>query len=420
MPVPLNAREAIMTMSYPSRRTLLKTLGLGTVAGGGLTAPRSWAAPLWSAALAGARGDARQRNLVVLQLSGGNDGLNTVIPYADDAYRRNRLTLGYRPEEVLRIDDYVGWHPSARGLANLLEAGELAVVQGVGYPNPNRSHFESMDLWHTAHGEGRSSGWLGRWADSRPQAATPQSVYIGRGAGPLALQARQTAPLTVAQLDQLRLRDERTRRLLAAMSQDQPEDGATVAAIASSLRVAVRADRELAGAVSVAGEAGYPATQLGRDLQTVATMIRSSLPAQVFYVTLDGFDTHANQRQAHAALLQQLADATQAFCDDLRGDGLLERTLIMAFSEFGRRVRENGSQGTDHGVAGPMFLAGGAVRGGLVGSHPDLRNLVDGDLAHGIDYRRVYSTILERWFETESEPLLSGSFAPLPELLSDV
>ena len=405
----------------PTRRHLLKQLGAGSIALSASTLHsgiRCKANTLWDEAVAGATGNGTQRNLVVVQLSGGNDGLNTVIPYADDLYHKNRQTLRYRENEVLRIDDYLGWHPDATGLSDLMQDGHLAILQGVGYPNPNRSHFESMDLWHTAHSPSRAEGWLGKTVDQFQGMKDPRSVFIGRGVGPLALQSRNSIPLVVRRLEQLRLRDRETRMLLESLSEPAEKDPQIAAQVTASLRATLQADRQLSGAVASTGDATYPATSLAQDLQTVATLIRSNISARVFYVTLDGFDTHANQRNAHATLMRQLGDATKAFIDDLKADDLLDQTLVMAFSEFGRRVHENGSQGTDHGVAGPVFLAGGQIQSSLVGDHPDLDQLIDGDLQHAIDYRSVYATILERWFELPSRELLGEQFELLDSLLA--
>ncbi len=401
------------------RRRFLKTTGSGTFAAIGVGAAIS---PLWSAA---AEKTSNDRILVVLQLSGGNDGLNTIVPFSDDAYKRNRLTLAYNKSNVLSINDYLGFHPSLGGLAKLFEQRHLAVIQGVGYPNPNRSHFESMDLWHTAHGMGRSTGWLGRWCDANRQVDAPSSIYVGRGVRPLALQSRSTVPLTVRKLDQFRLGGQEMRSLVEEASAASTDDDDLLGLVAGSLATAAKADRQLSEAMNLTGEGGYPSSGLGQDLRTVATMIRANMPARIYYVTLDGFDTHANQRDGHAALLQQFASSLQSFCDDLQSDNLLDQVMIMSFSEFGRRVKENGSQGTDHGVAGPMFLAGGAVQSGVVGAHPSLTDLDDGDLKYHTDYRSVYATILENWLglpteaTSPAEEIIAGNFPALPNLVTD-
>jgi uncharacterized protein (DUF1501 family) len=403
-----------------NRRRFIRCSSAGAIAAVGVGHAVS---PWWTdAALAatGRRADT-ERTLVVVQLSGGNDGLNTIIPFADEAYQENRLTLSYNKDNVLRINNDLGWHPSARGLADLQEAGRLSVIQGVGYPNPNRSHFESMDLWHTAHANSRATGWLGRFADVDPESKlnTPHSVYVGSGVRPLALQARDSIAWTVRDLDQFRLRaDARERDIVQQLATTTEQDNDYSQLIASNLRAALRADEQLASTLRQSSGASYRGDALGNDLRQVAAMIRSGLPARVYYVTLDGFDTHANQRAAHASLLDQLSSGVKAFCDDLANDGLLDQVLLMCFSEFGRRVKENGSQGTDHGVAGPMFIAGGNCRGGIVGDHPSLTDLVEGDLKHAIDYRSVYRTLLEDWLGTSNQALIEGQYDKLPNLLA--
>lgn len=395
------------------RRQFIYRSGVGSLAA--LTASVQ---PLWSYAASLASG---HRKFVVLQLSGGNDGLNTVIPYHDDAYYQNRLTLAYRKDEVLRIDDRIGLHPSLTGLAGLLEKGMLTLLQGVGYPNPNRSHFESMDLWHTAHAENRNTGWLGRYLDRAMQAAQPTAIYVGNGVRPLALQARSSTPLAVRQIDQFRIGSETLRPVAESLNHVRAEDDDLTALVAKNLTAALQADAQLAAVTSAASNVSYPESQLGQDLKTVAAMIRAEIPARVYYVTLDGFDTHANQRNAHAALLQQFSAAISAFCSDLGADHLLDQVLVMAFSEFGRRVKENGSLGTDHGVAGPLFLAGGSLQGGIVGDHPSLTDLDDGDLKVSLDYRRIYNAVLQDWMElpetrNPEDAIILGEYPALSNL----
>jgi uncharacterized protein (DUF1501 family) len=406
----------IDTKPCVNRRHFIRTSAAGAIASVGIGHAIG---PWWGMAASAADAASDSGNiLVVVQLSGGNDGLNTVIPFGDDAYRKNRLTLGYDRSSVLSIDDYLGWHPSARGMADLMEAGELSVVQGVGYPNPNRSHFESMDLWHTAHASNLATGWLGRFADTRLHEENPQSIYVGRGVRPLALQARQSVSLTVRALDQFQLRGGQvTRDIAEEVAAISDEDNDLSSAIASNLSAALKADSQLADALRMRNQGNYPGGALGRDLQQVATMIRANLPARVYYLTLDGFDTHANQRNAHAGLLDQLSSALKSFCDDLRTSGELDRVLVACFSEFGRRVKENGSQGTDHGVAGPMFFAGGRIGGSIVGNHPSLTDLDEGDLKYSIDYRSVYKTVLEDWLHASSEGLIAGQFEKVDGLV---
>ncbi len=387
--------------------------------------------PLLARAARAAESEHGDRILVVVQLSGGNDGLNTVVPFSDDDYRRDRPTLRIAPHDVLSIDDRVGLHPSLRGIAELLQSGQCGIVQGVGYPNPNRSHFESMDIWHTCRRDPqrRQEGWLGRYLDLHEEDRSSwdaPSVHLGAEQLPLALVAKQARVPSIASLDRFRLNDrdgDDLRKLLSELPNSTAEtepsddegglleflDGSTTAALAASERVEL-ARRDYRPAKP------YPETSLGQKLQTVAQLIDAGLKTPVYYVTLDGFDTHAKQADAHAALLREFGDAVGALLGDLTDHGHAERVLLMSFSEFGRRVAENASGGTDHGTAGPVFLAGGRVKAGLLSAHPDVGDLQDGDLKHSVDFRQVYATILQQWLGCPSESILGGEFQPIEAL----
>jgi uncharacterized protein (DUF1501 family) len=372
--------------------------------------------------------------LVVIQLSGGNDGLNTVVPYADDVYRKSRPSLGVGKDQVKKIDDYVGFHPSMDGFAKLLEAGKLGIVQGVGYPNPDRSHFSSMDIWHTARpdlykGRGerdgpghRVTGWIGRCLDCNPTALSSHGdmpgLHLGAGRLPLALVGEGIRVSSVDALEGFKLDDGGDARVRKAMQQaaaakrDNADDlitflqRGTLSAMDSSRRV-----QESLGNYKT--EVKYPDSALARRLKTVAQLIDAGLGTRVYYLDLDGFDTHANQAAAHAGLLAELSGAVTAFVNDLDQHGHGKRVLTMTFSEFGRRVRENASQGTDHGAAAPLFVAGGRVKGGLIGKHPSLTDLDEGDLKHTTDFRAVYAAVLDQWLSVASEPVLRGKFDPV-------
>ena len=363
--------------------------------------------------------------LVVVQLTGGNDGLNTVIPYSHDAYRQARPKLAIPPADVLRIDDALGFHPSARGLADLLQGGKLAVVQGVGYPDPNRSHFESMDVWHTCQRKGtpRSTGWLGRYLDASRKAADVDAaaIHVGFEKQPLALAAEHVRVPSFGSPESFRLEEgdgPPLREAIESLATRDPEaadpllgflQSSTTSALAASERITA-ALRDYDTPVT------YPESDLAVRLKTVAQLIDAGLQTRVYYVELDGFDTHSQQAAAHAALLRQLGDAVRAFVEDVAHHGHGERTLVTSFSEFGRRVAENASGGTDHGAAAPMFLAGSRVRPGLVGEHPSLDDLEDGDLKFHTDFRRVYATLLDRWLGWSSAAVLGGEFETLEML----
>jgi uncharacterized protein (DUF1501 family) len=406
---------------HASRRRFLKTtLGTSALVSMGLHVPAFLAR---SAAAAGAA-KSRDRVLVVVQLSGGNDGLNTVIPYADDAYARNRIVLRIPPDQVLKVDEYVGLHPQLTGFARLIEERRLAIVQGVGYPNPDRSHFRSMDIWHSAQPEisQPQDGWLGRslaQLDAEVGGDVP-ALHLGPQELPLALVSQERPVPSVESLENFQIRTAGGALTTAALSQlasaPRPANPllsfvqrSTLTAYASSqqVRQALKDERSATS---------YPGFGLARKLQSIAHLIDADLATRIYYVSLDGFDTHANQAQAHAGLLNELSSSLAAFTDDLAQRGHLERVVVMTFSEFGRRVKENASQGTDHGAAAPMFLLGAGIKAGVIGEHPSLTNLDEGDLKHHTDFRRVYATLLQRWLACNSRSVLGSAFEPLPLL----
>lgn len=359
-----------------------------------------------------------ERILVVVQLTGGNDGLNTVVPFTQEEYYKHRPKLAVAKSDALKIDDSLGLHPSLRGCAKLLEAGQLAIVQGVGYPDPNRSHFESMDIWHTCQRktDRRSEGWLGRYADSLKGSDVP-AMHVGGGKQPLALAAQHVRVPSVASLEQFRLElvgteSTSTVQKLAGSPRQGSDD--LLGFLQTNTSTAIDVSERLTTATKApAPRTPYPESDLARKLRLAAQLIASDFPARIYYVELDGFDTHSQQGAAHAGLLKQLGDALEAFQADVAEQGNKDRVLSMVFSEFGRRVAENASEGTDHGAAAPMFLAGSTVKAGLHGKHPSLSDLDDGDLKHHTDFRQVYATVLDRWLSASSEDLLLGRFAPL-------
>ncbi|MFP6604593.1 MAG: DUF1501 domain-containing protein, partial [Pirellulaceae bacterium] len=370
--------------------------------------------------------------LVVIQLSGGNDGLNTIVPFKNERYYAARPTLAIPKDQVLKLNDELGLHPAMTELSKLYEAGTLAIIQGVGYPNPNRSHFESMDIWHTCRRKGklREDGWLGRYLDTTVASPSRQgasdgiaALHLGKEKQPLALQTQKTPVASVQSLKQFRLAGGGLRQLqevigIAKRDHDVAENS-LLDFVQDSTQLALSATQRLENATgNYKTEVKYPETSLAQKLSVVAQLIHSNLNTRIFYVTLDGFDTHARQAAAHAALLSQLGSALQAFMEDLREHGNADRVLTVCFSEFGRRVQENASAGTDHGAAGPMFLLGPRVQAGLHGDHPDLENLVQGDLQHTIDFRRVYATLLERWLACPSQLILGEKYPPLPLIRS--
>jgi uncharacterized protein (DUF1501 family) len=374
----------------------------------------------------------QQRALVVIQLSGGNDGLNTVIPYKQTEYRGLRPTLALGPDQVRRIDDELGLHPSLPGFHQLLENGQLAIVQGTGYPNPNRSHFESMDIWHTCKRktEQRSEGWLGRYAGSQappaadggsPPSGQMPAIHLGQEQQPLALASKRVRVPSIHSLDQFRLQGstpESVRASVESLLRKKQEgvDG-LLDFVASSTRSALDASKQVEQSTrNISSGTPYPSTRLAEKLRIVASLLDSPLETHIYYVTIDGFDTHGQQAGAHASLLRQLDGAVSAFFEDIQARGQSSRVLMMCFSEFGRRLKENASKGTDHGAAAPMFLLGDSVKPGIHGALPSLTDLDQGDLKHHTDFRQVYATVLEKWMQTASQPLLGAGFPALPLL----
>lgn len=371
-------------------------------------------------------GKPQDRVLVVVQLGGGNDGLNTVVPFGDDNYYRARPTLGLPANNLLRFGggaDGLGLHPNLRGLKELHDEGLLATVQGVGYPNPNRSHFTSMDIWHTADPRQPSgNGWIGRYFDNTCN-GTPEpnaEIAIGREA-PKAMIGELNKPVSFETADLFRWIGEDLHKSMADPYQEINRAGDSVEGVQdgtqlefltrTALNAQVASD-QIRSAVRVRPLVEYPRTQLAQQLQMVGAMIRAELPTRVYYVSIGGFDTHAGQLGSHANLMSQFGSALLAFQKDLKAQGNDGRVLTMTFSEFGRRVMQNASQGTDHGTAAPMFLAGPMVRPGVLGTHPSLTDLDQGDLKYTVDFRSVYAAILESWLKADSRKVLKGAFKP--------
>jgi len=409
------------------RRTF--TLGAAAAATGlalDIPVPGGWMKALASE-LSGAGGDVRpNRILVVVQLSGGNDGLNTVVPYRDERYLQARPKLKIDASEVIPFQDDLGFHPSLRSLESHWEAGRFSVVQGVGYASPNRSHFESMDIWHSCHRkqDRTQSGWIGRYlsgcSDSEQKDAP--GVHVGAEPLPLALVERGVQVHSLASIEQMRLKSKSkvmqmegdgTASAIGSVGKSSEDEGDSdlLGFVETSTSAALEASLRLEKALSAPDETGdFPSSGLGEKLKVVSRLILAGLGTQVYYVTLDGFDTHANQAAVHASLLRQWSDAVSAFCKRMQQAGLQENVLVVTFSEFGRRVSENASQGTDHGAAAPMFLAGPKFSAPLVGEHPSLNSLDDGDLKYHIDYRDVYAAVIERWLGAASLKVLDGDY----------
>ena len=382
--------------------------------------------------------------LVVLQLAGGNDGLNTVVPYADDAYHRARPRLALPDEQILTIDHHVGLNPKLAGLKSLYEEGHLAIVQGVGYPNPNRSHFRSTEIWQTASDADRNEthGWLSRYFDNCCSGADPTiGVAIGEEM-PQAFAAKNSTGITFSRPEQFRWRASASntghmsteeiffRQLNGFDEENTPAatDGASIGTLPgtsksdlstldflqrTALDAQLSSDKILAIARKYKSTIPYPQGQLAASLNIIARMIAGGLTTRVYYASEGGFDTHAGQFNTHERLITELNDTIAAFVADLKQQGNFERVLLITFSEFGRRVAENANGGTDHGTAAPMFVLGGRVKPGLFGEHPSLTDLDHGDLKFSTDFRTVYGTVLDSWLNTPSQIVLGRKFPSL-------
>jgi uncharacterized protein (DUF1501 family) len=365
------------------------------------------------------RPGARDTILVVVQMTGGNDGLNTVIPFADDAYARARPTLRQPANQVHRLTDHIGLHPAMNGLAQLHQDNALCVVQGVGYPNPSQSHFRSMDVWQAGStARDLSEGWVGKALRGVPGAASFHLASANESA-PLALTGAPVRVPSIQSLADFQLQVEATgsadrrrqQQLIeqsAAPSRGQPGLLDFVQRTAVNTYASSRRLQEIGRTYQP--RVPYPATNLANHLRLAAQLIDAGVGARLFYVSIDGFDTHAGQGVPHANLLRELSDAMSAFFRDLAARGHRDRVLMMTFSEFGRRAHENGSRGTDHGAAAPMLFVGGRVNKGLVGEHPSLTELDQDNLRFHTDFRQVYATVLDQWLGVPSRQVLGQEF----------
>lgn len=357
--------------------------------------------------------------LVLVQLAGGNDGLNTVVPYADDHYYNLRPTLGLKRDQVLTLSEQQGLHPACQELHKLYHAGQLAVVQNVGYPNPNRSHFRSTEIWETAgdSNEYLETGWLGRFLDHSctgiPQSPDPTAIHITNDQPQTFSAKNEHATFGLVPNG----RTPRERRddfqLLEQLSHTPPEND-NASFLQHKLMDALVSEKKIQRLLTdYRPESRYPASQFAASLQNVAALIAAGLPTRVYYVSLGGFDTHSNQAGQHQNLLRTLSEGLAAFQADLKSRHLDDQVLTMTFSEFGRRPAENESRGTDHGTAAPLFMLGSKLRGGLHGQAPSLKIARGQDLTYSTDFRQVYATVLEDWLQCPAGAVLEQ---PMPKL----
>jgi len=366
------------------------------------------------------------RALVVIWLNGGNDGLNMVVPYADSAYYAARPGIAIKPGEVLKLNDKVGLNPAMSGLSRIYADGHLAVCQAVGYPRANRSHFHSRDIWETGSPDGFvASGWLGRALDhleSESRARQIVSILPAVNLDPVLPKSLVSHHIAVPTVNNLADFDFRTdpkfagdRKTQLSALNDIYQNFALGRPHVELLReaglAANKASDKLAKIVQgYKAGASYPGGGLGDALRFVSQMVCGGVNARIYNLSLGGFDTHINQRAGQGNQLRQLSDAVAAFHQDLAAHHLDRSVITLIYSEFGRRVGENGSQGTDHGAAAPVLLVGKAVSGGVYGEHASLTSLDEGDLKYAIDYRQIYASILDKWFGLDPHEVLGKNF----------
>jgi uncharacterized protein (DUF1501 family) len=390
--------------------------GLGFLAFSGV-------APAFLARSAMAQTPAPERDrsiLVIVQLAGGNDGLNTVIPFTDDRYYKLRPTLGLR-RDLLNLNDDLAFHPACKPLYELFKDGKLSIVQNVGYPNPNRSHFRSTEIWETGSNadEYRREGWLGRYFDnhcagSPEEDADPRAIHVGDMIPQSYLSENSHALFGMKHRGRFDggndPADLAYEKLLLA---DHIEGNASyLQHTMMNTLVTERRVEKIIGKYKP--QVAYPGTKLAQSLKRVAALIHADMETRVYFVSQGGYDTHANQLQNHQRLLTELSQSMSAFQKDLTAHSKDDQVLTMTFSEFGRRPAENGSGGTDHGTAAPLFVMGSKVQGGLLGQAPELVTDVKKDLEYSTDFRGIYSSVLDRWLEADSSKILGDTYEHVP------
>jgi uncharacterized protein (DUF1501 family) len=407
---------------FLSRRDLFKRGGLIAV---GLTAPRWLSAITRTDLIRQAKGGAASGKtvLIVCQLSGGNDGLNTVVPYADKQYYTLRPTLGIAEDKVLKLTNEVGFHPAMAGLQELYKQGKVAIIQNVGYPRPNRSHFKSMEIWQSASPEGMLKyGWIGRHFDQQ-SATGPLNPVVAVGLStdkPLALNAKNASIPCFASLTDIQamVGDPDAEKMLRQIQGMDAMEGSGTRVVQQASKSALDAMAALSKQLqNYAPKETYPLdSPFGVGFKQIAQLVATSPATRVVYFSVNGFDTHARQAESQEKLLKGFSDAVAAFQKEMESLGKADNVMVLVFSEFGRRSYENASGGTDHGAAAPMFLIGKRVKGGLHGPLPNLSDLNDGDLKFTTDFRDVYATTLDNWMGGDSATVLGQKFNHLEVL----
>jgi uncharacterized protein (DUF1501 family) len=352
--------------------------------------------------------------MVILQLSGGNDGLNTVIPIRNDIYYRERPRLGIEKTKALSLTDEVGLHPALIGLKELYDDGSLGILNNVGYPNPDRSHFRSMDIWQTGSGSDQyiTTGWVGRYLDAQCHGCD-KPTYALEIDDVLSLALKGENAKAIAMKDPQRLFGTSNEKYFKDVLKDHVNSGEetvdylykTMSETLSSANYIFQQSKAHPSTTE------YPKTELGNGLKTIASLIFSDINTKVYYISLGSFDTHVNQENQQQRLFTELSDAVKAFSKDLKVNNRFNDVLMFTFSEFGRRVSQNASGGTDHGTANNMFLIGGALKQkGIINAMPDLNDLSEGDLKYKIDFKTVYATVLKNWLDADDTAILGKKY----------
>ncbi len=351
--------------------------------------------------------------LVVLQFSGGNDGLNTVIPVRNDIYYRSRPKLGIEKDKALSLTDEAGINPALQSFKGFFDEGNLGIINGVGYPNPDRSHFRSMDIWQSASDSDKYiyTGWLGRYLDAQCSGCSkPTQALEVDDVLSLALKGENNKGLAVK--DPKRLYNISHEKYFKDINASHEKSEETVDYLYKTLSETLSsADYIFEQSKIHPTTTAYPATELGKNLKTISSLILSDINTKVYYVSLGSFDTHVNQEAQQKRLFTQLNDAMSSFVKDLKDNNRFQDVMVMTFSEFGRRVSQNASGGTDHGTANNMFfISGGLKQKGLINGMPDLNDLNDGDLKHTVDFKNVYATVLNKWLGANDKDILGKQY----------
>jgi uncharacterized protein (DUF1501 family) len=353
-----------------------------------------------------------EKILIVLQLSGGNDGLNTIIPFRNDIYFQSRPKIAVKPDKIVKISDELGFNSALEKLRSVYDQGHMSVINNVGYPNPDRSHFRSMDIWQSASPkEYLNTGWIGRYIDANCDGMEHNAIEID---DTLSLALKGDAIKSMALKNPAQLYKSTHNPMFKAIADSQPNADAdpVVSYLYKTAAETVSSAAYIYNQTKVySSSAPYPNSDFASRLKTIGTLINSGVSTRVYYAALSGFDTHVNQNGQQERLLTQYAEAVAALIQDLQAHNNFDRTMIMTFSEFGRRVSENASGGTDHGTANNVFVFGNNLKQpGFFNSTPDLKSLDEGDLIYQVDFRSIYATLLNKWMSADPSKILNEKF----------